>query len=103
MGPVALDPELTLAEILKKSGTAATSRIYENLGLLGKSRAKDKRAEIAVVLLQRSFLNSLVRDLPAESRKLLRTVVRVGGYVPATTLFQNTGRRRRRRIMLIHC
>jgi tetratricopeptide (TPR) repeat protein len=86
-----LHPHMTLAQALKQAGSQVTAGIYETLGLIGKRRPHLQRAEVTAALRQRAFLHSLTRRAPAESRKLLRTVVRAGGYVPAAVLFQNTG------------
>ena len=86
-----LTADLTLSEVLKKSGSGPIARIHEHLGLLGTGRPHVLRAAVTKTLLQRTFLNSLTKRLPRDSNKLLRTVVRSGGYVPASVLFQNTG------------
>ena len=86
-----LDGDMELKDVLKKMGRQVTAQVYQGLGLLGKARPQDQRAEISAVLLRRAFLNSLVKRLPAESRKLLRSLVRLGGLAPASVLFQNTG------------
>ena len=89
--PLRLSPESSLKEILKAGGRAYTERVYHELGLMGKSRSDHQRAAVCTVLMEKAFLASLVRRLPASSRKLLRTVVAAGGFVPMTVLFQNTG------------
>jgi hypothetical protein len=88
---VALEEGMDLQSTLKKVGQVVTGAIYRDLGLIGKTRPHLQREQIVGALLQRTFLNTLSKKLPADSRKLLRTVVRLGGYVPASVLFQNTG------------
>lgn len=85
------EPQMAISDILKALGSAYTHQLYDNLGLIGKGTPAAQRTEIRAVLAERSFLSSLVKGLPTDSRKLLRTVVRAGGYVPASVLFQNTG------------
>lgn len=89
--PVVLRSDMTLAEVLKRTGAPRTSAIYEMLGLVGKNRADYQRSEIAAVLLQRVFLNRLIKQMPPASKKLLKTLVQAGGYLPASVLYQNTG------------
>lgn len=84
-------PGMSLNAVLKQSGTEFVSRLYEQLGLMGKTRVDLKRREIQTVLTQRSFLASLIKRMQPSSKKLLKTVVQAGGYVPASVLFQNTG------------
>ncbi len=91
MTPVAIDEGMSLLEILRRSGSAASSSIYHSLGLLGKEDFESQAREISAYLTDAESLERVVRELPAASRKLLATLVQLGGYVPATTVFQTTG------------
>lgn len=84
-------PQMNLAAVLKQSGTVFVSQLYDQLGLMGRSRADVQRKEIQTVLLQRSFLKSMIKRFSPSTRKLLRSVVQSGGFVPANILFQTTG------------
>lgn len=84
-------PQMEISAVLKQSGTAFVAQLYEQLGLMGKTRADLRRKEIQTVLLQRSFLKSMIKRFSPPTRKLLRTIVQSGGYLPANVLFQNTG------------
>lgn len=86
-----LHADLTIQEILQQGGAELTAAIHETLGLLGSPRGERQRRRIAAALQQKSFLVSLVRRLPTATRRLLRTLVRAGGFVPLAVLFQNTG------------
>ncbi|QDU63425.1 hypothetical protein Pan216_43050 [Planctomycetes bacterium Pan216] len=86
-----IDEEMTLAQILKRAGGKYTHRLYDELGLLGKTRADYQRAEIARVLLQKSFLSRLLKSLTPTCVRLLKTIIQCGGYVPASVLSQNVG------------
>jgi tetratricopeptide (TPR) repeat protein len=89
--PTAIDEGMSLLEILRRSGSAASSSIYHSLGLLGKDDFESQAREIASFLSDADSLERIIRDLPPASRKLLGTLVQLGGYVPATTVFQTTG------------
>lgn len=91
VGPVPLTASMTLVETLKAVGANTTGLIYQALGLVGKNRVATQRRELEQVFGSRTFLTNVIKRLPDDSRKLLRTLVRAGGYVPASTLFQNTG------------
>lgn len=85
------DREMRLLEVLKLAGAGQVAVIYESLGLMGKVRTDHRRREISQALMQAPFVNAVVRELPAASRRVLRTLVRAGGFVPLGVLFQNTG------------
>lgn len=89
--PVALDQGMKLVEILRRSGAAQVGAVYENLGLIGKRGSADQIAEIASAFAEQETLAAVVRDLPRASRKLLKTLVQLGGYVPASAVFQFDG------------
>jgi len=90
-GPPVLTPTMTIAEVLKRMGKNAAFAVGEALGLFGKEAPKDIRREISAAFANQSFVRRIVQSLPTETRRLLRTVVRAGGYMPASVLFQNTG------------
>jgi hypothetical protein len=90
-GPPVLTPTMTIAEVLKRMGKNASLAVGEALGLFGKEGPKDIRKEIAAAFAELAFVRRVVQSLPTETRRLLRTVVRAGGYMPASVLFQNTG------------
>jgi hypothetical protein len=89
--PVALDAGMSLVEILRRSGAGQVAAVYENLGLIGKQGSADQIADIASAFAEQETLASIVRDLPRASRKLLKTLVQLGGYVPAGAVFQFDG------------
>ncbi|MGL4462545.1 MAG: hypothetical protein ACRDD1_12775 [Planctomycetia bacterium] len=84
--------EETLAEVLRKSTVELVAAVHEQLGLPEGRSAAAMRKDLAAVLTRPTELRNLVRSLPESSRRLLRTLVRAGGYVPAGTLFQTTRR-----------
>jgi hypothetical protein len=90
-GPVPLSDRMTLADVLKRVGKDATVHLYHHLGLAGTKKTSERRIEIIAVLRDPDVLAKIVKSLPGETRNLLRTVVRAGGFVPASVLFQNTG------------
>jgi len=90
-GPPVLTPTMTIAEVLKRMGKNAAFAVGEALGLFGKEAPKDIRKEVSAAFADPSFVRRIVQSLPTETRRLLRTVVRAGGYMPASVLFQNTG------------
>jgi hypothetical protein len=90
-GPPVLTPRMTIADVLKRMGKGAALAIGESLGLFGKEAPKAIRTEISAAFADQSFVRRIVQSLPTETRRLLRTVVRAGGYMPASVLFQNTG------------
>ena len=89
--PIAIDEGMTTLEVLRRSGAGVTASIYDSLGLLGKVDSDSQAREIAAFLTDADSLARVVRELPAASRKLLKTLVQLGGYVPATAVFQTTG------------
>ena len=89
--PVAVDSQMSLDEILLRSGSTAVRRLYDTLGLLRSTTTADCRRELVAALRQHDFLASLVARLPEASRRLLATLVQAGGYVPAAVVFQNVG------------
>jgi hypothetical protein len=91
MAPTSIDEGMSLLEILRRSGSAMSASIYQSLGLLGKDEFEMQAREIAAYLADADSLERVVRELSAPSRKLLSTLVQLGGYVPATTVFQTTG------------
>jgi tetratricopeptide (TPR) repeat protein len=90
-GPPVLTAKMTLAEVIKRMGRNTAYSIGETLGLFGKEAPKDLRREITAAFDDSGFVRRHVQSLPAETRRLLRTVVRAGGFLPASVLFQNTG------------
>ena len=89
--PIAIDEGMTTLEVLRRSGGGVTASIYDSLGLLGKVDSDSQAREIAAFLADADSLARVVRELPVPSRKLLKTLVQLGGYVPATAVFQTTG------------
>jgi Flp pilus assembly protein TadD len=89
--PIAIDEGMTTLEILRRSGGGVIGGIYDSLGLLGKIESDSQAREIAAFLADADSLARVVRELPTASRKLLKTLVQLGGYVPATAVFQTTG------------
>lgn len=89
---IAIGGDLTLAEVLKEFGSKYTARIYECLGLLGKTAPRAQIAQITAALMQPAFMASLIRRLPRASRRALKSVVEAGGYLPMNVLFQNAGK-----------
>jgi tetratricopeptide (TPR) repeat protein len=91
VGPPVLTPKMTIADVLRRLGKNAALAVGEALGLFGKEAPKDIRREISAAFAEHAFVRRIVQSLPTETRRLLRTVVRAGGYMPASVLFQNTG------------
>lgn len=89
--PVAVDPGMTVLEILRRGGEGMVRSISEGLGLVVKEEGSAQVRDLARFLADIDSLDRVVRDLPDDSRRLLTTLVRAGGYVPASTLFQTTG------------
>jgi len=89
--PIAIDEGMTTLEVLRRSGAGVIASIYDSLGLLGKVESDSQAREIAAFLADADSLARVVKELPAASRKLLKTLVQLGGYVPATAVFQTTG------------
>jgi len=90
-GPPVLTSSMTIADVLKRMGKSAALAVGEALGLFGKEAPKDVRKEISSAFADQPFIRRIVQSLPTETRRLLRTIVRAGGYMPASVLFQNTG------------
>ena len=82
---------MTIADVLKRMGKGAALAVGESLGLFGKDAPKEVRKEISAAFADQPFIRRIVQSLPTETRRLLRTVVRAGGFMPASVLFQNTG------------
>jgi hypothetical protein len=82
---------MTISEVLKRMGRNAALSVGEALGLFGKEAPRDVRKEIAAAFDDQGFVQRQVQSLPTETRRLLRTVIRAGGFMPASVLFQNTG------------
>jgi hypothetical protein len=89
--PPVIDEGMSCLELLRRSGTAASATIYDALGLLGKEEPREQAADVASFLADADTLAHLVRGLPLASRRLLKTLVSMGGYVPAAALFQTEG------------
>jgi len=90
-GPPVLSPTMTISEVLKRMGRNVALSVGEALGLFGKEAPRDLRKEIAAAFDDQGFVQRQVQSLPTETRRLLRTVIRAGGFMPASVLFQNTG------------
>lgn len=90
-GPVAMDEGMTLTEVLRRAGSSCVAGIYDTLGLFGKLDEQERRRDVVGALSDCDNLAAIVRRLPSASRRLLTSVVRLGGYVPATAAFQTTG------------
>lgn len=90
-GPIAVDEGMTLPEILRRSGSSCVAGIYDNLGLMGKTDPSQRSRDVVGALSDNDNLASIVRGLPLASRRLLKSVVQLGGYVPAAAVFQTAG------------
>lgn len=90
MAPVRLRRTDRLDAVLKTLGQCYTLRLHQSLELTP-GRDEDHRAQVVAALLDPDRLTALVRLLPKHSRRALRSLVKVGGIVPATVLCQNTG------------
>jgi Flp pilus assembly protein TadD len=90
-GPPVLTSSMSIGDVLKRMGKGAALAVGESLGLFGKEAPKDVRKEISAAFADQPFVRRIVQSLPTETRRLLRTVVRAGGFMPASVLFQNTG------------
>jgi len=90
-GPPVLTATMTIADVLKRMGRNTALSVGDALGLFGKEAPKDIRKEISAAFADHGFVRRQVQSLPTETRRLLRTVVRAGGFMPASVLFQNTG------------
>lgn len=85
---VAVDPDALLLDLLDRSSAEHLSRIADTLGCNDSDKVDISNA-IARKLENSEGLRGIVQKLPADSKKLLRTLIRVGGVVPATVLEQN--------------
>lgn len=88
--PIPVDRSMTHVEMLRRGGTAVVGPTYESLGLLGKVDTRSQAEEISRYFVDVDSLSRVVRQLPTASRRLLKTLVRAGGYVPAASLYQTT-------------
>ncbi len=86
-----LAANVTLAACLKGWGEARISALRERLGLLPKESPAAARAELAAVLQDEGTLRPLLAGLPAPARRLLKSLVKLGGFAPAAALFQTAG------------
>jgi tetratricopeptide (TPR) repeat protein len=89
--PPMIASDMTLADVFRKLGRARTRMIANHIGVIGSTSGSVRLQEIVHSLRDTVFLRRLVQSLPIDSRKLLRTLVQSGGFVPANVLFQNTG------------
>ena len=85
-----LHSRMKLSMVLKRSGRSNLNSIYDHMELQNADTAEEKRLQIEQTLLSGRSLVRIVNSLPMASRKLLRTIVRVGGYVPANVLDQSS-------------